>query len=169
MRFFGSAVVVGVVTVLAGGCSSKSDLSFLPERPSTTTETPVAVAPTTTECGPGCGEAPVPTVPETTPAVLPYCGEYAYNDFLPLRYCQEGRGIRYAQEILVGLGYDIEADSYLGKASVAAIRDFQSVNGLAITGMIDRQTWRALDPTQSRFPGTDLNGDGLVTPDEFGD
>ena len=109
------------------------------------------------------------TVPQTSPAVLPHCDEYAYNDVLPLSYCQEGIGIRYAQEILVGLGYDIEADSYLGKASVAAIRDFQTANGLKITGTIDLQTWRALDPTQSRFPGSDLNGDGLVTPDEFGD
>lgn len=164
-------LIVGVFVVTTS-CGSKSDLSFLPSESSVMTNSSAPqISTTTLDCGLSrCDEGEELIVtPTTVEVVLPRCVEYAYNDLLPLEYCQEGRGIQYAQNILVSLGYDIEADSYLGPASFAAVRDFQEKNGLPVTGKIDSNTWRALDPDQKSFPGYDRNGDGLVTPDEFGE
>lgn len=83
------------------------------------------------------------------------------NDILPIVKCDKGEGVRYVQEIL-----GVEADSYFGNDTFNALIDFQSSNGLPLTGTIDEATWMALDPMQSG-PGSDLNEDGLVTPDEF--
>lgn len=154
-------------------CGSESDLSFLPVDSAAEPTLPLPATSTTLDCVlSDCdeGEELISSV-TTAPAALPRCDEYAYNDTLPLEYCEEGRGIMYAQQILVRYGYEIEADSYFGPASYAAVRDFQARKGLPVTGRIDTETWRALDPNipQQSFPGTDLNGDGLVTPNEFGE
>jgi hypothetical protein len=154
-------------------CGSESDLSFLPVNSAAEPTLPLPATSTTLGCAlSDCdqGEELISSV-TTAPVVLPRCDEYAYNDTLPLEYCEEGRGIMYAQQILVRYGYEIEADSYFGPASYAAVRDFQARKGLPVTGRIDTETWRALDPNipQQSFPGTDLNGDGLVTPNEFGE
>ena len=163
----GSLLVCGFSLV---SCGSESDLSFLPpDKVATTISFPSPL--TTPDCGlSSCenSENLISSTTTVTPA-LPRCDEYGYNETLPLEYCEEGRGIQYAQQILVSLGYDIEIDSYFGPASHAAVRDFQYRRGLPVTGKIDVDTWKALDPSQTLFPGTDLNGDGLVTPNEFGE
>jgi len=109
----------------------------------------------------------------STPTSLPYAtGTSRYwnakcpatlrrNDFLPLVKCDKGPGVQHIQQFL-----GVEADSYFGNDTFNAIVDFQNQNGLPVTGEIDADTWRLLDPNQSG-PGSDLNGDGLVTPDEF--
>ena len=83
------------------------------------------------------------------------------NDVLPLVKCDRGEGVRRVQELL-----SIEADGLFGNDTFNALLVFQHGNGLEITGRVDEETWRALDPAQTG-PGYDQNGDGLVTPDEF--
>lgn len=83
------------------------------------------------------------------------------NEFLPLRLCHEGRGVQRVQYLL-----GVDADGYFGNTTHNALLDFQYSIGLTPTGVVDERTWYELDKSQSG-PGTDLNGDGLVTPDEF--
>lgn len=109
----------------------------------------------------------------TTSTSLPYATETSKywnakcpatlrrNDYLPLVKCDKGPGVQHIQQFL-----GVNPDSYFGNDTFNAIVDFQSRNNLPITGSIDTQTWRLLDPNQTG-PGTDYNGDGLVTPDEF--
>jgi len=87
--------------------------------------------------------------------------ELRANDVLPLIKCDKGRGVTHAQKIL-----GVNADSYFGNDTFNAVIDFQIQNDLPVTGNIDEQTWKKLDPYQTG-PGRDLNGDGLVTPTEF--
>ena len=84
------------------------------------------------------------------------------NELLPLTICQEGRGVRRVQELL-----GLDADGYFGNTTHNAVLDFQYSKGLQPTGVVDARTWYELDPNQDG-PGSDRNGDGLVTPDEFG-
>lgn len=83
------------------------------------------------------------------------------NEILPLKICDEGRGVKRVQRLL-----GLDADGYFGNGTHNAIVDFQFQNGLLPTGIVDRDTWYALDESQGG-PGEDLNRDGLVTPDEF--
>jgi hypothetical protein len=87
---------------------------------------------------------------------------YRRNDSLPLVKCDKGPGVKYVQEIL-----GVNPDNYFGNNTINALIQFQKIKGIPSTGVIDLETWRALDPEQTG-PGTDINGDGLVTPDEFG-
>lgn len=84
------------------------------------------------------------------------------NDILPLVKCDKGPGVQHIQQFL-----GVNPDSYYGNDTFNAVVDFQNRVGLPVTGSIDAETWRMLDPNQTG-PGSDLNGDGLVTPDEFG-
>jgi hypothetical protein len=83
------------------------------------------------------------------------------NEILPIVYCDMGEGIKHVQRIL-----GINPDGYFGNNTFNALLDFQSTEGLPITGDIDIETWVSIDPLQTG-PGTDLNNDGLITPDEF--
>lgn len=117
--------------------------------------------------------APTEDQAATTPTTLPYATETSKywnakcpatlrrNDYLPLLKCDKGPGVQHAQYFL-----GVNPDSYYGNDTFNAVIDFQSRNNLPVTGSIDSETWRLLDPDQTG-PGSDLNGDGLVTPDEF--
>lgn len=85
-----------------------------------------------------------------------------YNMRLPLLKCDKGPGVQYIQQFL-----GVEADSFYGNDTFNAVVDFQEQNGLPITGTIDLATWKLLDTSRSA-PGSDINGDGFVTPEEFG-
>jgi len=55
--------------------------------------------------------------------------------------------IRELQKILTNKGYDIGAiDGVLGGKTMVAIRDFQKSKALAVTGIPDKETLRALAP-----------------------
>lgn len=84
------------------------------------------------------------------------------NELLPLSLCDQGRGVRRVQKLL-----GLNVDGSYGNNTHNAVVDFQYENGLVPTGVVDRETWYKLDPAQLG-PGFDRNGDGLVTPDEFG-
>jgi hypothetical protein len=83
------------------------------------------------------------------------------NEILPLKLCQKGRGVQYVQQLL-----GVDDDGNFGNTTHNALLDFQYSRGLEPNGIVDSQTWLELDPNQGG-PGLDVNGDGLVTPDEF--
>lgn len=114
-----------------------------------------------------------PDTNATTTATLPYRTErnrywnalcpkdLRPNETLPIVYCDMGEGVKHIQRLLGN-----NPDGYFGNNTFNALLDFQARLGLPLTGDIDIETWRAIDPLQTG-PGIDINGDGLVTPDEF--
>jgi len=56
-----------------------------------------------------------------------------------------GAGVRALQEMLNALAYGLDADGIFGKATEAAVRDFQKINGLSVDGIVGAQTWAALE------------------------
>lgn len=112
------------------------------------------------------GEEATPSQVRALPK--PWCTAFSYNENLPLERCDEGRGVAYVQEALNGLGYELEADGYYGNSTRFAVKYYQRSNGIRASGAVDAETWRSLF-AGVRLPGNDLNSDGLVTPNEFGD
>lgn len=94
------------------------------------------------------------------------CVFFNYNVFLPLKRCDEGEGVRSVQQVLTRLDYQIEPDGYFGDATKFAVQHFQRSKSIRATGQVDAETWAALFQGIG-LPGQDLNGDGLVTPNEF--
>jgi hypothetical protein len=111
---------------------------------------------------------------DATPAQIktlqrPYCASWEYNENLPITPCQEGVGVTYIQNSLLyvdDLYSAIEPDGYFGRGTEYAIKYFQSIVGLRSTGIVDLDTWKALIGGMI-LPGTDLNGDGVITPNEL--
>lgn len=95
------------------------------------------------------------------------CDTYYPSASLPIGRCEKGRGVRSIQKRLIADGAQIELDGYFGTGTVIAVMDFQTAQGLTMSGYVDEKTWKALIPNQTELPGADSNGDGLVTPDEF--
>ena len=95
------------------------------------------------------------------------CDGYFEATALPVERCDQGRAVTEMQKRLKAAGFDTQVDGYFGEKMARAVYDFQAKNSLLKSGVIDRATWRALEPNQSTLPGTDRNNDGLVTPDEF--
>lgn len=95
------------------------------------------------------------------------CDGYFEATALPVERCDQGRAVTEMQRRLKAAGFDTQVDGYFGEKMARAVYDFQAKNSLLKSGVIDRATWRALEPNQSTLPGTDRNNDGLVTPDEF--
>lgn len=68
-------------------------------------------------------------------------------------------------------GYDLEIDGSFGKATEAAVKDFQAKHNLTVDKIVGRKTWAALGVTvQNRIPAVD-NGNNSVgdlywTPEE---
>lgn len=94
------------------------------------------------------------------------CVDFTFNENFPIGLCNEGRAVQFVQEILVQLGYILDADGYLGKESQFALQYFQRTKGLRATGVIDEPTWRLMFQGVT-LPGNDLNGDGYVAPNEL--
>lgn len=95
------------------------------------------------------------------------CDGYFDASSLPVERCDHGVAVSEMQKRLRKAGYTTQVDGYFGEAMAKAVYQFQSKNDLLKSGIIDKATWKALEPEQSTLPGTDRNGDGLVTPDEF--
>lgn len=95
------------------------------------------------------------------------CEGYFESTSLPVERCDQGRAVTEMQKRLRAAGFETQVDGYFGERMARAVYDFQAKNSLMKTGVIDRATWKALEPNQSTLPGTDRNNDGLVTPDEF--
>ena len=65
-----------------------------------------------------------------------------------LRKGSKGAEVRALQELLNALAYGLDADGIFGKATEAAVRDFQKINGLSVDGIVGAQTWAALEGAQ---------------------
>jgi len=52
--------------------------------------------------------------------------------------------VRFVQQALKDLGYDITADGYYGPKTVAAVKRFQAANGLTADGVVGSTTLIAL-------------------------
>ncbi|MEM1307123.1 MAG: peptidoglycan-binding domain-containing protein [Pseudomonadota bacterium] len=52
--------------------------------------------------------------------------------------------VRVLQELLAENGYEVEIDGNFGRGTRAAVRDYQSKEGLKVDGIVGRQTWERL-------------------------
>jgi len=108
-----------------------------------------------------------PRQADITAALSGKCDGYFDASSLPVERCDHGPAVSEMQKRLRAAGYSTQVDGYFGEAMAKAVYAFQDKNKLMKSGIIDTATWKALEPNQSTLPGTDRNGDGLVTPDEF--
>ena len=127
------------------------------------TISPVTAPPVTP---PPATAPPVTAPPVTAPPAHP-CPTLHYNETLPLGMCDEGFPVQLMQARLNELGgYGLEEDGQFGPASQAAVRAYQTEHGLTANGTADYPTWRSLFLGVG-LPGEDLNGDGVITPEEI--
>jgi hypothetical protein len=89
---------------------------------------------------------------------------WRYNDNFPLELCDHGRGVESIQSVL-----GMNMDGNFGVDTWKVLCRYQIDNDLDEFGFIGRETWLKMFPYQEGLPGRDYNGDGLVTPDEFGE
>jgi hypothetical protein len=94
------------------------------------------------------------------------CADFSYAGTLPIRKCSEGLAVEYVQRFLYDLGYELEADGYFGAGTEFAVKYFQRENSIRATGLVDIDTWKAL-LAGTVLPGNDLDGNGVITPEEF--
>ena len=95
------------------------------------------------------------------------CTGYFAASELPVEKCDQGLAVQLMQSRLRTAGYNTSVDGYYGPAMSLAVFKFQKDKGLLKSGTIDAATWKALEPNQSTLPGTDNNGDGIVSPNEL--
>lgn len=77
-----------------------------------------------------------------------------------LRNGSRGDEVKNLQTILNQQGYNLDVDGAFGAKTQAAVRDYQSKNGLAVDGIVGNNTWAALNaasasaqaPTQETSP-----------------
>jgi hypothetical protein len=105
---------------------------------------------------------------EEEAAALPkrWCTTFTFNETLPIKRCNEGFPVQLIQDSLNALGYELEADGYFGDGTRFAVQHYQRSNGIRASGQVDTDTWRALFDG-ANLPGVDLNGDGVVAPNEL--
>lgn len=65
-----------------------------------------------------------------------------------LRKGCKGENVLVLQKRLNTLAYGLEVDGIFGKATEAAVRDFQKIKGLGVDGIVGKQTWAALECAQ---------------------
>ncbi len=61
----------------------------------------------------------------------------------------KGEAVRELQRMLRSLGYTLEIDGKFGPITVQCVKSFQGTAGLTRTGVVDAQTWAALDAAVS--------------------
>ncbi len=72
-----------------------------------------------------------------------------------VRYGSRGEDVKYVQEMLQKLGYDLGAggvDGIYGKKTEAAVRDFQKASGLVADGICGPMTYQALQEAEKDPP-----------------
>jgi peptidoglycan hydrolase-like protein with peptidoglycan-binding domain len=94
------------------------------------------------------------------------CADFSYAGVLPIRKCSEGLAVEYIQRFLNELGFELELDGYFGSGTEFAVKYFQRENSIRATGLVDLDTWKAL-LGGTVLPGNDLDGNGVITPEEF--
>ena len=56
----------------------------------------------------------------------------------------KGSSVSELQTLLNDKGYDLSVDGIFGSKTQAAVRDYQSKNGLSVDGIVGKNTWNAL-------------------------
>lgn len=74
------------------------------------------------------------------------CTGYFERFELPLEKCSRGEMVREAMERLRQLGFVRNIDEYFGNEMANGVHSFQKQNALLATGVIDDETWSALQP-----------------------
>ena len=83
-----------------------------------------------------------------------------------LRRGSQGDEVAELQALLnAKQGYDLEIDGNFGKATEAAVRDFQAKHGLTADGIVGPKTWAALGVSWNTNPPAD-NGNNEIKPPE---
>lgn len=95
------------------------------------------------------------------------CTGYFSASELPVEKCDHGLAVQLMQSRLRKAGYNTSVDGYYGPAMALSVLQFQKDMGLLKSGSIDQATWKALEPDQTKLPGTDSNGDGIIAPHEL--
>lgn len=93
------------------------------------------------------------------------CRSYITTDQYPIRLCNKGDDVKTIQAALRYAGHSISVDGYFGPNTQRAVLTFQRQHGLTVDGLVGPRTWRALN-TPLFASGTDVDGSGLVDPDE---
>lgn len=93
--------------------------------------------------------------------------DVAEDDNMPtLRRRSQGDEVADLQMILNSkFGYELEVDGNFGKATEAAVRDFQAKHGLTADGIVGPKTWKALGVSGNTNPPAD-NGNNEIPPSE---
>ena len=84
---------------------------------------------------------------------------------LPIGACESGLSVQTLQGGLSSRGYNVDSDGFFGPGTEIAVQQFQRAAGIPITGVVDYATWRLLFAGML-LHGNDLNGDGVITPEE---
>ncbi|GAB6118829.1 hypothetical protein JCM16816_24260 [Thermoanaerobacter brockii subsp. lactiethylicus] len=67
-----------------------------------------------------------------------------------LKLGSTGNGVKILQETLNIIGYSLVEDGQFGTRTQAAVKDFQSKNGLTVDGIVGPQTWQKLGSKLTR-------------------
>ena len=98
--------------------------------------------------------------------------DVAEDDNMPtLRRGSVGEAVEDLQALLnAKYGLSLEIDGNFGKATEAAVKEFQQRNGLTADGIVGKKTWKVLGVSGSTNPpadnGNNSMGDLLRTPEE---
>lgn len=69
--------------------------------------------------------------------------------YATIKYGSRGSDVSNLQSTLNGLGYNLSVDGIFGNKTQAAVRDFQSKNGLSVDGIVGVNTWGKLNSGSS--------------------
>jgi GH24 family phage-related lysozyme (muramidase) len=85
-----------------------------------------------------------------------------------LKLKDEGPDVAVAQELLNRNGAILDADGDFGTGTEGAVREFQTAAGLAVTGVIDAATWRALRSLPEPSPDIPTRAVAFIGREEVG-
>ena len=143
-------------TATSSGRAASS--SILPIDPPSTTprSAPAAIAPV------------APSSASTPPVTAEVCSTHRVTlSKLPIGLCDRGHVVELIQELLDDSNTALDIPGDFGAATRDAVSAFQSQESLGVTGVVDLATWTKLTAGH-QIPGFDLDGDGLILPDELG-
>ena len=107
-----------------------------------------------------------PSDVRTPPPAVSCDGYEPAVDSLPIEPCTDGLAVIEVQDRLTQLGYPLDADGVFGPATAAAVVAFQIQGGQIPDGIVGLRTWaRLFEGVDLR--GEDLDGNGIVTPEEI--
>ena len=66
-----------------------------------------------------------------------------------LQLCSRGRAVVRLQIMLRSAGYELEPDGIFGPMTREAVKTFQAMHGIRVDGVVDGDTWDALEGAMS--------------------